>query len=353
MAELATEFTKDSVYNSLRKKFNQAKGSKPQGFGFLEGDIVVATPTNFDVAGDKIQLVQFPDQCRLISASVVSDKEYDTGGSALRMGLILDDGISTNTATTAVGSAFSNQPANDSVSVHSDDAGDTTQTVTIIGTTNGTDTVVVEEIALNGTNVVDSAKLDWGVILAVKLDAACDGTVTVEENSANADIVTLATGVLSKGVNTVSGFTAYDRLLNIVASGASTKQLGIQGTDSDGTVIYDSQALAGTALVLSNSRFASVTEIYTGDLAGTTTATVTGSEALLATASQAFTALPIPLNWNGSTLPGTEVGIDVGGQTLALLVEVAPSTASSTAVTFTTKCAVYLGEVADLGTSSV
>jgi len=182
--------------------------------------------------------------------------------------------------TTAVGDAFTNQPANDGIEVLSDSNDDTTQTVTIIGTTTGTDTVVVETVTLTGTTAVSTAKTNWGVVLAVKKSAATAGTVTVREASGNATITAgLTAEVLSVGVNTVDAAdqAAYNRLLSIVASGSTTKQIGLKGTDNTDAVIYDSQALTGTTAVLSNSVFRTITEIYTGDLEGTRTATVTNN----------------------------------------------------------------------------
>lgn len=182
------------------------------------------------------------------------------------------------TTTTSAGLAFTNQPANDGVEVVSSDAGDTTQTVTIIGTTTASDTVVVETVTLNGTTAVPTVKTDWGVILAVKKSAATLGTVTVREASGDATITAgLTAAVLSVGVETVDAANqaAYNRVLTLVASGSTTKQLGLKGTDTTDAVIYDSQALSGTTSVLSNEAFRTVTEIYTGDLEATRTATIT------------------------------------------------------------------------------
>lgn len=171
--------------------------------------------------------------------------------------------------TTAVGDAFTNQPANDGIEVVSDEVADTTQTVTIIGTTTGTDTVVVETVTLNGTSAVSTVKTNWGVVLAVKKSAITAGTVTVREASGNATITAgLTAEVLAVGVTEVdpANQAAYARLVSLVSDGATTKQIGLKGTDTSDAVIYDSQALAGTAAVLSNSEFRLVTEIYTGDL---------------------------------------------------------------------------------------
>lgn len=178
--------------------------------------------------------------------------------------------------TTGAGVAFTNQPANDGIEILSSSAADTTQSVTIIGTTNGANTVVVETKALNGTTPVSTTKTDWGVILAVKLSASCAGTVTIREASADQTVTTILTTVLSKGVEAVlaANQQSYNVAPTVVASGATTKQIGLGGTDSAGTQIYDSKPLNGTTAITANSAFLRVTEVYTGDLEATRTATL-------------------------------------------------------------------------------
>lgn len=186
--------------------------------------------------------------------------------------------------TTGVGLAFTNQPANDGVEILSSSAADTTQSATVYGTTQGTDTVVAETVALNGTTVVPTVKTDWGVILGVELSASCAGTVTFREASANATITTITTGNLSKGVETVSvaAGSAYNVPPTVAASGATTKQVGLAGTNAAGATIYDSQALTGATALEVNSAFATVTKIFTGDIESTVTVTLSNSSDLLA-----------------------------------------------------------------------
>lgn len=355
MAEYSSEFSPSSTYETIKAAHRRQKSAKPCGMFLIEGDTTVDAEA-YDVVGDKIQLLEFPDNCRLIAASVIADKEFDTGGTAVRFGLVVDQGTE-STTTTAAGSAFTNQPANDGLEVVSDAAGDITQTITIVGTTQGTDTVVVETITLNGVAQVSTVKVDWGFILAAwvasgTLTAA--STVTIREASANQTVTTLTPTVTSRGVNSVAATQQAhgDQLVQLVCSGTSTKVIGLKGTDSDGTVIYDAQALTNTTPVLSNSRFQTVTEVYSGDLENTRTATITATNPLLVTGSQFATGLPIPLNFTGGSTPGTEMGIDVSEDALALRVEVAPTTANTGDVTFTTKALVWCGDVADIGISN-
>lgn len=205
-----------------------------------------------------------------------------TTGKAIQNGVVTEDdytglltGPINQSTTTAVGSAFTNQPTNDGVEILSASAADTTQTVTIIGTTTGTDTVVVETVTLTGTTPVSTVKVDWGVVLAVKKSVATAGTVTVRKATGDATITAgLTAAVLSVGVTTVTNTAMYNRVLQMVADGATTKQLGFQGTNTAGTVIYDSQALTGATVEVSNSSFTTLTEIYRGDLEVARTVTV-------------------------------------------------------------------------------
>lgn len=183
--------------------------------------------------------------------------------------------------TTGNGAAFTNQPANDGVEIVSDNAADTTQTATVYGTTTGTDTVVVETVALNGTTAVSTTKTDWGVVLGVTLSASCAGTVTFREASGNATITTITTGNLSKGVETVT--TSYPTTTpTVVASGATTKQIGLYGTALNSNAQGDSQALTGATPVAMNLSFGTETLALTGDLESNRTVTFAVSSDLVA-----------------------------------------------------------------------
>lgn len=177
-------------------------------------------------------------------------------------------------AATAGGN-FSNQPSNDTVQVKSSSAGDTTQSVTLYGTTTGTTTVVKEVVALNGTTAVDSVKTDWGQILGVELSASCAGTVTVQKKTGPATITTILTTVLQAGVNTLAsgaGVQAYYQKPTAVAGGASTKYVGYIGTASDGTTVYDAVQLNGaTAVTFATTSPKRVMKVLLGDVASAST----------------------------------------------------------------------------------
>jgi hypothetical protein len=96
---------------------------------------------------------------------------------------------------------FSTQPSNDGVEVLSSATGDTTQNVTIYGTTSGGDSsdLSIETVTLNGTTAVSTARTNWGNILAVKKSAATTGSITVRKASNDATIVTVAPATLRAG----------------------------------------------------------------------------------------------------------------------------------------------------------
>ncbi len=182
------------------------------------------------------------------------------------------------TIKAATAGNFSNQPANDSVTVVSDAAGDTTQTVTIYGTTNGASPLLIvsEVITLNGTTPVVSAKVNWGLVLAVVISAAHTGTVTVSETSGGLAITTLASGTLSKGYNAVDAAdqNAFGSIPAVVADGASTKYVGIIYTTIAGVTASEVKQLNGTNPVAYTTRAARVTAVLGGDVATGTVATV-------------------------------------------------------------------------------
>jgi len=177
--------------------------------------------------------------------------------------------------TSSAGGNFANQPLNDSVQVLSSSAADTTQIVTLYGTTTATNTVVKQTVALNGTTAVISAKVNWGQILGVQLSAPCVGTVTIRKTTGPATIITLATTVLSAGLVAVTApGLAYNGIPAVVAGGASTKQFGVIGTDATGALQLDSVALNGATSVPLNSSFQTIQFLLVGDNATATTTTL-------------------------------------------------------------------------------
>lgn len=332
MSSVAAAITALNTRNELKRQHREAKATHPVGAYPIRFSKTV-TPSGSNTVGDLINIIEFPDKIRLFGVSLEVDNEWDTGGTAFRADLVLNDGLSTSTFTSAAGSAFTNQPANDGIEVVSDEALDITQEITLIGTTTATDTVVVETVTLNGTTFVPTIKTDWGQLLAAYVSSGtltAASTVTIREASANQTITTLTPAAPSVGRQAVSPTAYYNRLVNLSGSGATTKQIGLEGSDADGNTIYDSQALAGAAIVQSNSYFQTVTYVLTGDLEATRTVTISASEQLLVSASNAWISNPsLPINFNGASISGSGYGCDASNTTLAIRVAAAATTANT------------------------
>lgn len=247
------------------------------------GDLVVGTVDSKTIAG----LNKTGAQVAATDSMVLGVKGYMKGiadsrvegGSLLKCGSggrllkFVTNTLSGSEIKNAItGGNFQNQPAGDAVEVLSDDAGDTTQTVTIYGTRNGQgDTVFSEDVSLNGTNVVTTTITDWAKILGVEMDATAAGTVTIREASGDAVIITITTGNTSAGI--VIPASDNQRAYNVkpvgVANGAATQQLGIIGKATDYSSAMDSHALDGTNDVTFNSAFNLVEKILVGDVPDT------------------------------------------------------------------------------------
>lgn len=204
--------------------------------------------------------------------------------------------VGTNGIGSAItGSAFGNQPAGDSIEAVSDDNSDTTQTLTLYYT-RGADTVTADPLSMNGTTQAVSANADCAILLGAELDAVCAGTVTIREASGNATITTIAAGQLRSGITLITDDDAGGTYVRMVGSGATTKQVGLVGTDTSDAALLDSQALNGTTTVLSNSRFNTVTKVLHGDLESSRTVTLTAQTAIIPTEDITNGGASAPIN---------------------------------------------------------
>jgi len=191
----------------------------------------------------------------------------------------LDSTVSTRNkdfATAEAGGDFANQPAGDTLTIVSDDAGDVTQNITIYGTITGaTTTITSETILLTGTDAIDTDITTWQTILGVEIDASCAGTITIAEKSGGLAITTITTGNLSAGIVTPSDIWARDQMIYHDASDASTAAVGIIGTAPDGTAISSVDDLNGTTNEIHGTlSFRTVTKILIGAVASTVDVTI-------------------------------------------------------------------------------
>jgi hypothetical protein len=224
-----------------------------------------------------IDLGEFTPEEIVIQARMFTNAGYVVG--------ILPTDASEDTIGTALhaaitGSAFGNQPNNDGIELVSDDAADVGRVVTIYGTITSTSIVRKEEITMDlsdGTTQAVSAYTDWGYILGAEVNAAhATAAITIRKADGNATITTIAAEATSIGVTAVdSSLQAMHGLpAQAVASGASTKIVGIIGEDPNGTEIYDAITLAGTTAVNGVWGMVKATKLLTGDVENSVTATV-------------------------------------------------------------------------------
>lgn len=192
------------------------------------------------------------------------------------------------TVTTKAGGNFANQPTGDGVEVLSDSALDIGQTVTIYGTITGaTATVTSETVTLNGVSVISTSTITWQNILGVELSAVCAGTITIRKATGDAAITTIAPASLNAGVETPSITNSRSQILIAVASGATTKPVGVIGTSIDSvTALTSVVALNGnTPVNVNSSIFYTISKVLIGAVESARTVSVTIPEKILSSTS--------------------------------------------------------------------
>lgn len=268
---------------------------------------------------DKIQTMKVPSATG--STTNFEDMVYTTGGAKISPKYIcshknhivaadikfVESYGQVSTATTGVGAAFTNQPNNDFIELISTSGSDTS-TVAIYGTTSGGgDVVTVETLTMTGLVAKKSSTSNWSKILGWNLQTTTAvGTITLRKFSGGATISTIAPLGAASGIYNVPAAdqAGGDRVIDIVASAATTKQVGIIGTTPGGSYYYDSQALSGPTSVQSNSEFRSIKNILIGDIENTVTVTFTSHQ------YPAGYTDPYLVWWSGTDDPegyGTEV----------------------------------------------
>lgn len=158
-------------------------------------------------------------------------------------------GYQTTMVNAVAGGGFTNQPAGDAIEIISSSADDTTQSATIYGTASAAVTTLrTETLDLTGTDAVTSEHDDWQEIFAVELSSECAGTITIREGSGDLAITTITAGNTTAGIAEISEANqqCYNKVPYHDASGASTANVCLIGTDSDDETISSIDALNGT-----------------------------------------------------------------------------------------------------------
>jgi hypothetical protein len=147
--------------------------------------------------------------------------------------------------------------------VVSSDNSDNTQTVTIIGEISSTGDT--EDIALKGTTPVKGIAHTWDWVTAIKLDAACAGTVTIRTfTGPQTTITTVEDGVTDKGVIAITNGDVYSKVSILASDGFADEHITFLGTVIGGSPDYHEMGLNGTTEVTSTSRYEDITELHYG-----------------------------------------------------------------------------------------
>jgi hypothetical protein len=190
--------------------------------------------------------------------------------------------------TGTAGAAFSNQPLNDQIQLVSNNTGDK-QVVRVYGTTFRTNTVVVEDITLNGTTAVLSIKTDWDYMLGMEIysGAAVSGTIKMQKVTGTVDMTnaTIGAGTTQKGVTNATMQETGDVRPLVSATGTistlTTANLGIVGLVGEGVTdnAITLPATANEKIKLPNSML-TVTKVLLGAVPATRSVTVYTGTAL-------------------------------------------------------------------------
>ena len=184
-------------------------------------------------------------------------------------------GPAADSQVSSAGGGFTNQPAGDTVSLVSDNAADVAVQVTILGVLAGAD--ATENVMLNGvTPVVSVGTYDKVLALVVSSGTAL-GTITASETSGGLTITTIVPPATSAGLQTFAAVEGYGKVFNVVASGATTKTIGVGGYAIGGAPQRTPVVLTGTTSVATSTTWDSAVQFYLGDLEAGRTVTLSAT----------------------------------------------------------------------------
>lgn len=159
------------------------------------------------------------------------------------------------------------------VSVVSDDAADTTQSITIYGVDDASGNAARETLALTGTTPVVGST-SWAKVLGYTLDSAAAGTVTVSDGTNT--IGTVATGVVARGVVLPTNAPAAGVATISTDDDIPSATLIVFGESAAGAPIQEAFDLttANTTPVTGTTSFGLITGIALGEVPAARTATL-------------------------------------------------------------------------------
>jgi hypothetical protein len=177
------------------------------------------------------------------------------------------------------GDKDSNIVPGNTVTVVSDNAGDTTQSVIVYGIDNGTGNPTSETLLLTGLAPKVGSTV-WASVHGVIKDAATTGNITVSDSGAGTMYVLDAPASLTTGggVNDFDG-TTVETVLNTIAlqsDGASVQDVLVIGLDQTSTPTIEEVTLTGTSPVNTTTTWSRIDALAIGYFEAAQSATMTG-----------------------------------------------------------------------------
>lgn len=302
--------------------------AKDSGLFTSQVNLEVESGTN---NGKKLT-VSFEDQQEVfddVGGEPVFDAEFDPGadGYDAVTGAVSATAFVAAALKAAVGldsERDADIPAVGGVQGVSSNAGDTAQRLTVYGLLGGV--FIKEIIALNGTTPVVGPQ-DFDSVLAVSMDGAALGTVTLKDTVIPTTLFTLTAGQTTRG---------YRALTNAVAAGAATVSidtndpsflvlLGKNAVGAEVTEVVD-LSNAASVPVVGTTVFASLTALLLGGVPAART-TSTAIDAARTLHSSFSTVQKLVDRLNG--LSGFTANADVSNPTTFLMADMDYSTAVS------------------------
>ncbi len=164
------------------------------------------------------------------------------------------------------------------VTIVSSNAADTTQTAVVIGVVNGTGLAGTETFTLTGTTPVVGAT-QWSKVLGIVLSASCAGTITATDTGDLDVLFTLATTVLTKGVEEFGAnfLEVGTSLLGFALDAAGTQDIVVIGKDNAGAAQAEKVTLTGTTLAATSGSWSEVHYLAIAAVPAARTLTMTGA----------------------------------------------------------------------------
>jgi len=169
------------------------------------------------------------------------------------------------------------QPSAASVmSVASSDSGDVGQKVVIYGL-DGTGAAVSETLTLAGTGSVTGSQ-SFASVLGARIIGTTAGTVTMQDDDP-ATILTIAAGANGDAGLGVCAAMYAAGTIDVVADGATTKDMVLVGLNASGAVQLEKLTLTGTTAVNGAATFSEILYLAVGAVEAARTVTLSGEAA--------------------------------------------------------------------------